>query len=130
MTMRRTRKYRYLKWLSLAFCVLVFGNGLLLLTVDGYPVRKFGDSSEFGNAGDAFIFLWTRSGGGSIAWDTLPGLIPELEISEQQIYIVVPFWIPFVPLATMTIVLFWRDARRDAADEGAHGELEQPEGGE
>lgn len=105
-------RHHYLKWLTALFCFLVIGNCQLVGSLGGQPLRRFGEHAELGNAGIGFVFLWTRYPGSSIAWDCLPGALPEFTIRDDYVFIVFPLWIPFIPMAILTISLFWRDQRR------------------
>jgi len=75
-------------------------------------VRRFSNGVEFANAGDAFVFLWSHDGRSSIAWDCLPGVIPECRITDYTVYIVFPLWILLIPIGSLTALLFWRDRKR------------------
>ena len=99
---------RALKWLGMVFCCLVVGNCCLGACLEGPRVRRFHNGSEFANTGTALLFLWTRSGQGSIAWDCLPGLIPECKLTDRMVFVVFPLWIPFIPIALLIAILFWR----------------------
>lgn len=112
MTHEGKPRQAHLKWYCLVLCSLIVGNCCMTAPLGGRRVRRFSDGTEFANTGDAWLLLWTRSGEGSIAWDCLPGLIPEFRVTESSVFIVFPLWILLIPIGLLTVFLFWRDRKR------------------
>lgn len=108
----RRRMGRRLKWYGVALCSLIVANWLISAAAGGPRVRRFGNHAEFATDGIGLLFLWTRGTGSSIAWDCLPGPLPEFKVSQHRVFIVFPLWIPLIVVAPATAVLFWLESRR------------------
>ncbi len=112
MTAKRRAMLRRLRWYGATFCLLIVGNCCATASLGGPRVRRFSNGSEFANSGLAVLFLWTHDGRSSIAWDCLPGQLPEFRITRYSVFIVFPLWIPFLVVGAPTVVLFCRERGR------------------
>ena len=122
----RARTRARLKWYGLIFCVLIIANTCISVVAGGPRVRHLGSSTEFATDGLAILVLWTKGGKESIAWDSLPGALPRFDIAERRVFVVVPLWIPLLPVVCLTGFLFWVD-RQHAKQEDSAASRSQPD---
>ncbi len=107
MTAKRRAMLRRLRWYGAVFSLIILGNCCATASLGGPRVRRFSNGSELANSSLAVLFLWTRDGRSSIAWDCLPGPLPEFKVTRYTVFIVFPLWIPFLVVGAPTVVLFW-----------------------
>lgn len=87
------RKLRLL--LLRVFCVT--GVNCIVVAASPSPlVWKLGKHGEVADLGTSVAFLWTATGGSSIAMDCLPGIVPQFKISRNIVFIDFPLWILFL----------------------------------
>lgn len=116
MSASRMRFNRLIRWLFLLTvppimvnCVLVWGAGKELRW-------RPTDRLEIVDIGTSVAILWTEGGGGEVAMDTLPGMIPQFRLSSNLVFIDFPFWLLIVTLMTVwglgNWILFIVESRR------------------
>ena len=100
------------KTLAIVLCVLI-GCNFVIVAALGEPILiEFGRHTEVADTGTSIVILWTRSGGSSIAWDCLPGIIPQFSISPDRVFIDFPLWILFFVFGIMGILTVRVRSRR------------------